>query len=58
MLSGSLPNEVFNLESLKELWLGENKMTGSLPDNIGRMAALGKLLIFLSSYNDVYLSLI
>lgn len=42
MISGSLPKEISNLSSLRELWLGENNITGSIPDNIGDMKSLGK----------------
>ena len=43
MLTGSIPDEITELSSIKELWLANNKnLTGVIPESIGEMKALGK----------------
>lgn len=39
-LRGSLPSEVFFLESLEVLSMYDNNVQGQLPDNIGRLSSL------------------
>jgi len=44
-LTGSIPPELFQSGSLRELLIGENNLSGKLPTEIGYATQLGKLLL-------------
>ncbi|CAN0442492.1 unnamed protein product, partial [Pylaiella littoralis] len=43
---GPIPPELGKLAVLKELWLGQNQLTGTIPPELGNLAALTDLNLF------------
>ena len=39
-LNGTIPPELGNLSSLKQLWLGTNQLTGEIPPELGKLSKL------------------
>jgi Leucine-rich repeat (LRR) protein len=57
-LSGTLPSEITKLSSLKEIWLGSNKnFTGTIPETIGNMKALGEEILCLCFHTSCFFQL-
>ena len=44
-MKGGIPTEIGNSKSLKEIHLGTNYLSGTLPSEIGKLSTLGKSLI-------------
>tara|TARA_B100000131_G_scaffold197709_1_gene190025 strand:- start:1919 stop:3478 length:1560 start_codon:yes stop_codon:yes gene_type:complete len=44
-ISGSIPDEIGNLESLEFLWLEDNQLTGPIPSSIGDLSNLKYLIL-------------
>jgi len=45
-LTGSIPSEIGNLNSLQYLYLDENQLAGSIPSEIGNLNSLEDLLLY------------
>ena len=49
-LSGNIPSEIGNLESMEFLWLEDNQLTGPIPSGIGNLEHLKYLIL---QYNQI-----
>jgi hypothetical protein len=45
MITGTMPLSITSLESLQELALGSNFLSGSVDDSVGQMAGKANILI-------------
>ena len=51
-LSGQIPPEIGNLDSLEFLWLEDNQLTGPIPSEIGNLSKLKYLIMHYNQLSD------
>jgi len=52
-LTGEIPPEIGNMESLNFLWLHNNQLTGEIPPEMGNLEKLGELYIYSNNLTDL-----